>query len=163
MAAEEYVDFNSAVELLASNPVAWKICAQTSKLSALNRTPQKNCTPAPLTHKNTTMAATAQIALPLPVLPSGWTAEKDFKSISSLSAPVHRSIEPVGHHFLAHARRKRYKRTFSEDERIQAAENVRQVEDVDDGDISEPEDPVMLQRDAKDWKVCSRFHYTRLK
>jgi hypothetical protein len=27
------------------------------------------------------------------------------------------------------------------------------VEDEDDGDISEEEDPLMLQRDAKDWKV----------
>jgi hypothetical protein len=99
------------------------------------------------------MATTAQIQLPLPVLPSGWSGEKDFKAVSSLSGPVHRSIEPVGAHFLAYARRKRFKRTFSEDERIQAAENVKKVEDVDDGDISEPEDPLMLQRDAKQWKV----------
>ena len=27
------------------------------------------------------------------------------------------------------------------------------VEDDEDGEISEPEDPLMLQRDAKDWKV----------
>lgn len=51
---------------------------------------------------------------------------------------------------------KRHRRTFSEDERIQAQENVKKVEDEDAGDISEPEDPMMLQRDAKDWKVC---HY----
>jgi DnaJ family protein C protein 2 len=102
------------------------------------------------------MATTAQIQLPLPVLPSGWSAEKDFKAISSLSSPVHRSIEPVGAHFLAYARRKRFKRTFSEDERIQAAENVKKVEDQDDGDISEPEDPLMLQRDAKQWKVSAQ-------
>ncbi|KAF2431212.1 DnaJ-domain-containing protein [Tothia fuscella] len=104
--------------------------------------------------------ATAQIQLPLPVLPTGWSAEKDFKSVNSLSTPVHREIEPVGPHFLAHARRKRHKRTFSEDERIQAAENVKKVEDVDDGDISETEDPVMLQRDAKDWK--NQDHYAVL-
>lgn len=104
-------------------------------------------------HPHTKMATTAQIVLPLPVLPSGWSAEKDFKVVSSLSSPVHRSIEPVGAHFLAYARRKRFKRTFSEDERIQAAENVKKVEDQDDGEISEPEDPVMLQRDAKQWKV----------
>jgi DnaJ family protein C protein 2 len=97
--------------------------------------------------------ATAQIQLPLPVLPAGWAGEKDFKAVNSLSAPVHREIEAVGPHFLAHARRKRHKRTFSEDERIQAAENVKKVEDTDDGDISETEDPLMLQRDAKDWKV----------
>lgn len=101
--------------------------------------------------------ATVQISLPLPVLPTGWTGEKDFKAIGQLSAPVHREIEPVGQHFLAHARRKRHKRTFSEDERIQAAENVKKVEDVDDGDISETEDPMMLGRDAKDWKVRLRY------
>jgi DnaJ family protein C protein 2 len=92
--------------------------------------------------------------LPLPVLPQGWTGEKDFKPLGQLSAPVHREIEPVGPHFLAHARRKRHKRTFSEDERIQASENVKKVEDIDDGEISEAEDPMMLGRDAKDWKVC---------
>jgi DnaJ family protein C protein 2 len=27
------------------------------------------------------------------------------------------------------------------------------VEDDEDDEISEPEDPMMLQRDAKDWKV----------
>lgn len=97
--------------------------------------------------------ATAQIQLPLPVLPEGWSGEKDFKAVHPLSSPVHRQIEPVGPHFLAHARRKRHKRTFSEDERIQAAENMKKVEDTDDGDISETEDPLMLQRDAKDWKV----------
>lgn len=48
---------------------------------------------------------------------------------------------------------KRHHRTFSEDERIQAQENVKKVEDGDAGEISEPEDPLMLQRDAKDWKV----------
>lgn len=100
--------------------------------------------------------ATTQIPLPLPFLPTGWTGEKDFKALGQLSAPVHREIEPVGQHFLAHARRKRHKRTFSEDERIQAAENVKKVEDVDDGEISEAEDPMMLGRDAKDWKVGLR-------
>jgi hypothetical protein len=30
---------------------------------------------------------------------------------------------------------------------------VKKVEDSEDGEISEPEDPLMLQRDAKDWKV----------
>jgi hypothetical protein len=48
---------------------------------------------------------------------------------------------------------KRHKRTFSEDERIQAQANVKKVEDEDPDDIDEPEDPVMLQREAKDWKV----------
>lgn len=50
---------------------------------------------------------------------------------------------------------KRHKRTFSEDEKIRAQESVKKIEGDDLGEISEAEDPVMLQRDAKDWKVCS--------
>lgn len=99
------------------------------------------------------MAAVTQASLPLPALPGGWTAEKDFKAIGQLSSTVQRSIEPVGPHFLAHARRARHKRTFSEDDRIQAQESAKKVEDGDESDVSEDEDPMMLQREAKDWKV----------
>jgi DnaJ family protein C protein 2 len=99
------------------------------------------------------MALHPQEVLPLPILPRDWSGEKDFKTIGSLSAATLRSIEPVGPHFLAHARRARHKRTFSEDDRIQAQENAKKVEDEDSGEISEPEDPIDLARDAKDWKV----------
>lgn len=101
------------------------------------------------------MSAHTTISTPLPILPSGWSAEKDFKVLGSLSQASQRSIEPVGPHFLAHARRARHKRTFSEDDRIQAQNTVKKVEDDDAGEISEPEDSMMLSRDAKDWKVCS--------
>ncbi|MCJ1355288.1 MAG: hypothetical protein MMC33_005279 [Icmadophila ericetorum] len=104
--------------------------------------------------------ASAHVSLPLPVLPESWAGEKDFKAVGLLSAATPRNIEPVGPHFLAHARRKRHHRTFSEDERIQAQENVKRVEDDDGGEISEPEDPLMLQRDAKDWK--GQDHYAVL-
>ncbi|KAL8694660.1 MAG: hypothetical protein Q9218_000755 [Villophora microphyllina] len=103
---------------------------------------------------------TAQVSLPLPVLPDGWSAPNDFKVIGSLSTPNQRNLEPVGPHFLAHARRKRHKRTFSEDERIQAQENVKKVEDEDGDEISEPENELMLGRDAKDWK--GQDHYAVL-
>ena len=99
------------------------------------------------------MASVATITLPLPALPNGWTGEKDFKAIGQVSAAVQRSIEPIGPHFLAHARRARHKRTFSEDDRIQAQESAKNVEDGDESDISEPEDPMLLQLQAKDWKV----------
>lgn len=46
-----------------------------------------------------------QISLPLPVLPQGWSGEKDFKAVGELSSATQRNIEPVGPHFLAHARR----------------------------------------------------------
>lgn len=109
------------------------------------------------------MASHTSIALPLPVLPEGWSAEKDFKAISSVSAATQLSLEPVGPHFLAHARRARHKRTFSEDDRIEAQNTVKKIEDDDLGEISEAEDPMMLSRDAKDWKVIwsiSQPHYT---
>jgi DnaJ family protein C protein 2 len=99
------------------------------------------------------MATIAPNALPLPVLPEGWSADKDFKAIGQLSGATQRSIEPVGPHFLAHARRARHKRTFSEDDRIQAQESAKNVEDAEESEMSEPEDPMMLQREAKDWKV----------
>lgn len=97
----------------------------------------------------------SQISLALPALTEGWSAEKDFKPVGHVSGAVSRSVEPVGPHFLAHARRRRHKRTFSEDDRIQAEKNVKKTEDEDEGEVSEPEDPMMLARDAKDWKVCT--------
>jgi hypothetical protein len=48
-----------------------------------------------------------QVSIPLPVLPAGWSAENGFKALSTLSPAIQRNIEPVGPHFLAHARRKR--------------------------------------------------------
>ncbi|KAG8417258.1 Zuotin [Metarhizium acridum] len=104
------------------------------------------------------MATVMQVNdLPLPILPEGWSAEKDFKAIGQLSGAVQRSIEPVGPHFLAHARRARHKRTFSEDDRIQAQESAKKVEDGDESDESEAEDPMMLQREAKDWKTQDHY------
>lgn len=51
------------------------------------------------------MTLLSQLMFPLPVLPEGWAAEKDFKAIGTLSPATQRNIEPVGPHFLAHARR----------------------------------------------------------
>lgn len=51
------------------------------------------------------LMATALASSPLPPLPEGWTAEKDLKLLGRLSPTIQRNIEPVGPHFLAHARR----------------------------------------------------------
>jgi hypothetical protein len=51
------------------------------------------------------MASVQVVNVSLPSLPSGWTADKDFKPIGSLSPATQRTIEPVGPHFLAYARR----------------------------------------------------------
>ncbi|KAK5107801.1 hypothetical protein LTR62_000669 [Meristemomyces frigidus] len=101
--------------------------------------------------------AAIQIAATLPSIPSKWSAEKDFKVIGKLSQPTNRSLEPVGPHFLAHARRKRHHRTFSEDERIEALRTTKKTEYEDAGEISEPEDAMMLQREAKDWKTQDHY------
>ncbi|POR34333.1 Heat shock protein DnaJ [Tolypocladium paradoxum] len=103
------------------------------------------------------MTTAAQITIPLPALPAGWSGDKDFKAVGRLSGATQRSIEPVGPHFLAHARRSRNNRTFSEDDRIQAQENAKKIEDGDESDVSEPEDPMMLQLQAKDWKTQDHY------
>ncbi|RDA94927.1 hypothetical protein CP533_0171 [Ophiocordyceps camponoti-saundersi (nom. inval.)] len=103
------------------------------------------------------MASAAQLTLTLPALPEGWAGEKGFKAIGPLSGASQRSIEPVGPHFLAHARRSRHNRTFSEDDRLQAQENVKKIEDGDEGEESEPEDPMMFQMQAKDWKTQDHY------
>ncbi|KAF3934401.1 Zuotin [Dactylellina cionopaga] len=91
---------------------------------------------------------------------SEWPHEGNFQILEQLSKPVHRNLEPVGPHYLAHARRKRHHRTFSEDDRIVAAQQAKNVEDADSGEISEPEDPMLLSRDPKDWK--NQDHYAVL-
>ncbi|VBB73095.1 Putative Zuotin [Podospora comata] len=103
------------------------------------------------------MATPIAVPTPLLALPEGWTAEKDIKTVGKLSGATQRTLEPVGPYFLAHARRARHKRTFSEDDRIQAQERAKKVENDEDSEISEPEDPMMLARDAKDWK--QQDHY----
>ncbi|KAJ2905656.1 Zuotin [Zalerion maritima] len=103
------------------------------------------------------MAAPATVSFSLPPLASGWSADKDFKPVGKITSATQRTIEPVGPHFLAHARRARHKRTFSEDDRIQAQERAKNVEEDDYGEISEPEDPSMLMRDAKDWKTQDHY------
>ncbi|KAH8590722.1 hypothetical protein B0O99DRAFT_633980 [Bisporella sp. PMI_857] len=109
------------------------------------------------------MSTHTEINLPLPVLPQGWEAPGNFKTLGKLSTPNIRTIEPVGPHYLAYARRIRHKRSFSEDDRIQALKNAKVVEDEDDGEISEDEDPAMLAREAKDWKQQDHYAVLGLK
>lgn len=101
------------------------------------------------------MASATVVSRPILALPEGWSAEKDFKPVATITSSTQRTIEPIGPHFLAHARRARHKRTFSEDDRIQAQQAAKKIEKDDESDYSEPEDPMMLQREAKDWKVSS--------
>lgn len=105
------------------------------------------------------MATTTLVPSPEGFKPSD-ESNPNFKALSSLSPGTMRTISPVGPAFMAFARRKRLGRTFSEDERIQQQSKVKKVEADDDGEISEPEDPLMLQRDPKDWR--GQDHYAVL-
>ena len=81
---------------------------------------------------------------------------------TNFAVPRELALEPVGPHFLAHARRKRHNRTFSEDEKHQAEVHALSLEDKS-GNVSEddePEDPGMLARDPKEWK--EQDHYAVL-
>lgn len=95
----------------------------------------------------------------LPALPTDWKAAENFSAISAFSSPVKRQIEPVGPGFLAHARRTLRGRTWSEDEKIQAEQNVKKVEEVSEADLleEEPEDPALFKLDPKKWK--EQDHY----
>jgi DnaJ homolog subfamily C member 2 len=82
-----------------------------------------------------------------------------FRRLTSFAAARELALEPVGPHFLAHARRKRHNRTFSEDEKHQAEVHALSLEDKS-GNVSEdsePEDEEMLMRDPKEWKVRTPF------
>ncbi|KAG0310409.1 hypothetical protein BGZ99_000399, partial [Dissophora globulifera] len=81
--------------------------------------------------------------------------------------PILERIEPVGPQYLAHARRKLFNRTFSEDDEHvtkekaaeAAAEAARLAED-DDGMMDfevEPDHKDDLRRDAKDWKTQDHY------
>lgn len=53
------------------------------------------------------MSSAQVLNVTLPALSAGWSADKDFKAVGKVSAATQRNLEPVGPHFLAHARRVR--------------------------------------------------------
>lgn len=95
----------------------------------------------------------SRISVQLPVL----SGETGFKSLGPFSEPERRRCEPVGPGFLAHARRTLRGRTWSEDEKIEAQRNIKDVEDEEEEYESEPEDEEMLQHDPKDWKTQDQY------
>lgn len=92
-------------------------------------------------------------------LPAEWKSDDSFHALSAISPLENRVIEPVGPGFLAHARRTLRGRTWSEDEKIQAEQNVKKPEESKDEDEleEEPEDPSIYELDARDWK--NQDHY----
>ncbi|KAG0306678.1 hypothetical protein BGZ97_000658 [Linnemannia gamsii] len=100
--------------------------------------------------------------------PADWDSSKDSIQHGVITKPIMEKIEPVGPMYLAHARRKLFNRTFSEDEEhlaqsaaeaAAAAKLLEDAESADDHDI-EPDHKDDLRRDAKDWK--SQDHYRLL-
>ena len=51
------------------------------------------------------MTSVQVVNVSLPALSEGWSAEGGFKAVGTLSGATQRNLEPVGPHFLAHARR----------------------------------------------------------
>lgn len=73
-------------------------------------------------------------------------------------ATVDRLIEPVGRHFLAHARRKNHNRTFSEDELHQAAEKASQVVEEETVEFEyENVDITTVNQDPTQWKTQDNY------
>ncbi|KAK9719861.1 hypothetical protein K7432_004519 [Basidiobolus ranarum] len=96
----------------------------------------------------------------LPIPSSKWDKDKSSIVHRGPSEPTPRSIEPVGRFYFAYARRQVHKRTFSEDERIQA-DKIQLSGGEDDSILEEDvETKELLQRDPKDWK--NQDHYAIL-
>ncbi|KAI9231117.1 MAG: hypothetical protein BYD32DRAFT_467463 [Podila humilis] len=97
--------------------------------------------------------------------PADWDYSQTHVIHGSISDPILEKIEPVGPQYLAHARRKLFSRSFSEDEAhvarsaaeaAAAAQLAEDAENDDDFDI-EPDHKDDLRRDAKDWKTQDHY------
>ncbi|KAI9275339.1 DnaJ domain-containing protein [Sporodiniella umbellata] len=102
------------------------------------------------------MSLTLDFLLPPP--PASYKADQASAAHAGLTATEQRLLEPVGRHFLAHARRKTQNRSFSEDERHQAEEKANQVVEeetvefqYEDVDISE------VNQDPTQWKAQDNY------
>jgi hypothetical protein len=77
-----------------------KVCKKINAGHSRHSTHKLGPSPTP-----STMASVQVVNATLPTLPQGWAGEKDFKIVGALSGATQRNVEPVGPHFLAHARR----------------------------------------------------------
>ncbi|KAG0169041.1 hypothetical protein DFQ28_004055 [Apophysomyces sp. BC1034] len=94
----------------------------------------------------------------LPPPPASYKADQAFVAHASVSSSQDRLLEPVGPHFLAHARRKRHNRTFSEDELHQAQEKANQVVEEETVDFEyEDVDITMVNNDPTQWKTQDNY------
>ncbi|KAF7721757.1 hypothetical protein EC973_004151 [Apophysomyces ossiformis] len=94
----------------------------------------------------------------LPPPPASYKADQAFVAHASVSSTQDRLLEPVGPHFLAHARRKRHNRTFSEDELHQAQEKANQVVEEETVEFEyEDVDITMVNNDPTQWKTQDNY------
>ncbi|CAO3607288.1 unnamed protein product [Cunninghamella blakesleeana] len=102
------------------------------------------------------MTLTLDFLLPPP--PASYKVDQPFVAHSDISATTDRLLEPVGPQFLAHARRKRHNRTFSEDELHQAKEKASQVEEEEKVDFEfEDVDIDTVNTDPTQWKQQDNY------
>ncbi|KAG2191179.1 hypothetical protein INT46_001720 [Mucor plumbeus] len=102
------------------------------------------------------MSLTLDFLLPPP--PASYKADQASVVHGSLSAATDRLIEPVGRHFLAHARRKTHNRTFSEDEMHQAQEKANQVVEEETVEFEyEDVDINSVNQDPTQWKSQDNY------
>ncbi|ORX50595.1 DnaJ-domain-containing protein [Hesseltinella vesiculosa] len=94
----------------------------------------------------------------LPPPPATYKLDQPTVSHTSVSETTERLLEPVGRHFLAHARRKRFNRTFSEDERHQAEERASRIEQEEKVEfVYEDVDIDLVNQDPTQWKTQDNY------
>ncbi|KAJ3092035.1 hypothetical protein HK102_011383 [Quaeritorhiza haematococci] len=95
----------------------------------------------------------------LPPPPADWDVDRDYRVFKKFSDCIVQPVEPAGQAFVGLIRRKRHKRTLSEDEQIEAALASANEEDVS-AQEEEEETWELLQSDPLQWK--EQDHYAIL-
>jgi len=88
--------------------------------------------------------------------PSSWPKDQDCKVYGSVSPCTSLDLEPVGEAFIRHARRIRHNRSLSEDERMRAALNQTNDEEVD-LEEDEEETAALLASDPLETKTQDHY------
>jgi DnaJ family protein C protein 2 len=90
------------------------------------------------------------------VSPANWPKDQDFKVYGNVSPCTLMPLEPVGEGFFRHARRVRHNRSLSEDERMRAALNQTNDEEVD-LEEDEEETSALLASDPLETKTQDHY------
>lgn len=95
------------------------------------------------------------LSITLPSVPDDWDNDKSYIVSEKLSGIEELNVQPVGESLFGYIRRKKHKRTYSEDQQIESVlkEVVEETDDVE----SEEEPEMLFTLDPKDWK--EQDHY----